>query len=67
MFFSSFIFKESHVLIEQDNLSEKIVKAKLDDIDKYEIGDLEDLLVLINEECGNPEVVVDGGDMAYVN
>ena len=26
-----------------------------------DIGNLEDLLVPINEECGNPKVVVDGG------
>ena len=26
-----------------------------------DIGNLEDLLVLINEECGNPKVVFDGG------
>ena len=27
-----------------------------------DIGNLEDLLVLINEECGDPKVVVDGGE-----
>ena len=26
-------------------------------------GNLEDLLVLINEECGNPKVVFDGGEL----
>ena len=48
---SSFIFKETHILIEG--------------IDKDDIGNLVDLLrlVLINEECGNPKVFVDGGEL----
>ena len=28
-----------------------------------DIGNLEDLLVLINEKCGNPKIVVDGGEL----
>ena len=28
-----------------------------------DIGNLEDLLVLINKECGNPKVVIDGGEL----
>ena len=30
---------------------------------RVEIGNLEDLLVLINEECGNSKVVVDSGEL----
>ena len=64
---SSFIFKENHVLIEEGNPSEKIaiVEEELNGIDRDEIVNLQDLLrlalrlVLINEECGNPKVVVD--------
>ena len=65
---SSFIFKENHVLIEEDNPSEKIVivEEELENIDRDGNGNLEDLLrlVLINEECWNPKVVVDGGELA---
>ena len=61
---ASFIFKENHVLIEEDNPSEKIVliEEELDGIDRDDIVNLEDLLrlMLINEECGSPKVVVDG-------
>ena len=50
---SSFIFKENHILIEEDNPSEKIVivEEELDSIDRDGNGNLEDLqrLVLINE------------------
>ena len=64
---SSFIFKENQVLIEEDNLSEKIalVEEKVDGIDIDDIVNLEDLLrlMLINEECGNPKVVVGGGEL----
>ena len=51
---SSFAFQENHVLIEE-----------LDGIDRNDIGNLEYLLrlVLINEECGNPRVVVDSGEL----
>ena len=52
---SSFIFKKSHVLIEEDSPSEKIVivEEELDGIDRDDVGNLEDLLrlVLISEEC----------------
>ena len=51
---SSFIFKENHILIEEDNPSEKIVivEEELDSIDRDGNGNLEDLqrLVLINED-----------------
>ena len=54
---SSFIFNENHVLIDEDNPSEKtvIVEEELDGIDGDGIGNLEDLLklVLIYEECWN--------------
>ena len=30
---------------------------------RHDIGNLEDLLVLINEECENPKVVVGGGKL----
>ena len=61
---SSFIFKESHAFIEeQDNPSEKVamVEEELDGIDIDGIGDLADLsrLMLIDEECGNLKVVVE--------
>ena len=61
----SFIFKENHVLLKEDSPSEKIVivEEELDGIDKDDIRNLEDLLVLINEECGNPKVAVDGGEL----
>ena len=65
---SSFIFKENHVLIEENNPSEKIVidEEELDGIDRDGIGNLEDLLrlVFISEECWNPKAVVDGGELA---
>ena len=64
---SSFIFKESHVSFAEDNPSETIVivEEELDGIDRDDIGNLEDLLrlVLINGECGNPKIVVDGGEL----
>ena len=66
-FVSSFIFKKNYVLIEEDNPSEKIVliEEELDGIEKDDIVNLEDLLrlVLIDEECGNPKVVADGGEL----
>ena len=66
-YFSSFIFKENHVLVEEGNLSEKnvIVKKELDGIDINDIGNLEDLLikVFIHEECGNLKVFVDGREL----
>ena len=64
---SSFIFKENYVLIEEDNLSEKIVlvEKELDGNDRDDIVNLKDSLrlMLINKECGNPKVVVDGGEL----
>ena len=67
-YISSFIFKGNHALIQEDNPSEKIiiVEEELDGNDRDDIGNLEDLLrlVLINEECWNPKVVVDGGELA---
>ena len=66
-YFSSFIFKENHVLVKEGNPSEKnvIVKKELDDIDIDDIGNLEDLLriVFIHEKCGNLKVFVDGGEL----
>ena len=60
----SFIFKENHVLLKEDSPSEiVIVEEELDGIDKDDIRNLEDLLVLINEECGNPKLAVDGGEL----
>ena len=65
---SSFIFEEDHVLIKKDNPSENLVieEEELDIIDRYDIGNFVDLLrlLLINEECLNPEVAVDGGERA---
>ena len=67
LFFSSFIFKDNHVLVEQHNPPEKIVivKEELEGIDVDDIGNLEDLLkiVFIHEECGNLKVFVDGGEL----
>ena len=67
-YISSFIFIGNHALIQEDNPSEKIiiVEEELDGNDRDDIGNLEDLLrlVLINEECWNPKVVVDGGELA---
>ena len=52
----------------EDKTSEKIVivEEQLDGIDRDGTGNLEDLLklVLINEDCWNPKVVVDGGEVA---
>ena len=57
----------SKILIKEDGPSEKIVivEEELDGIDRNDNGKLEDLLrlVLINEECGNPKEVVDGGKL----
>ena len=61
---SSFIYKENHVLIEEYNHSEKIVivEEELHGIDAGNLGDLL-RLVFIDEKCGNPKAVVDGGDL----
>ena len=55
---SSFIFKENHVFIEEeDNPSDKfaMVEEELDGIDIDSIGNLMDLprLMFIDEVCGN--------------
>ena len=62
---SSFIFKENLVFFqEKDNSSEKvfIVEEGLDGVDVDSIRNLVDLtrLVLIDEECWNLKVVIDG-------
>ena len=64
---SSFIFKENLVFFqEKDNSSEKvfIVEEELDGVDVDSIRNLVDLtrLVLIDEECWNLKVVIDGVD-----
>ena len=64
---SSFIFKENLVFFqEKDNSSEKvfIVEEELDGVDVDRIGNLVDLprLVLVDEECWNLKVVIDGVD-----
>ena len=62
---SSFIFKENHVFIEENNPSDKVVTAdeELDAIDIDGIGNLVDLprLMFINEKCTNLNVVVNSG------
>ena len=60
---SSFIFKENHVLIEEEeNPSDKVVKVEEepDSIDIDGIANLVDLprLIFIDEKCGNLKVVV---------
>ena len=65
-FLTCFIFlvlfsKKSHGFIEEDKLSEIVAnQSDIDGIDK-----LEGLprFVFINEECGNLEVVNDGGEL----
>ena len=44
------------------------MKEELGDIDRDDIGNLENLLrlVLINEGCGNPKVVVGGGELITI-
>ena len=61
-FLSSFIFKENHV-VEENNPSEKNVRE--DDIDIDDIGNLEDLLriVIVHEERWNLKVFVGGGEL----
>ena len=66
--FSTFIFKDKHVLVEQHNPSEKIkiVKEEVDGININDIGNLEDLpgIVFIHGECGNLKVFVYGGELS---
>ena len=62
---SSFIFKENHVFIEEeDNRSDKVatVQEELDGFDIVGIGNVVDLprLMFIVEECWNLKVVVNG-------
>ena len=62
---SSFIFKENHVFIEEDdNPLDKVVtvEEELDGIDIDGIGNLVDLhrLMFIDEEYGNVKIVLDG-------
>ena len=67
LYFSSFIFKYDHVLVEWHNPSEKIVmiKEEVDGIDIDDIGNVEGSLriVFIHEECGNLKVLVDGREL----
>ena len=67
-YFSTFIFKDKHVLVEQHNPSEKIkiVKEEVDGINIDDIGNLEDLpgIVFIHEECGNLKVFIDSGKLS---
>ena len=69
---SSFILKENHVFVEEeDSPSDKvvIVEEELDDIDIDGILNLVDVpkVMLIDEECGSLKVVVDGGELAINN
>ena len=69
---SSFIFKENHVFIEEeDNSSDKFVKVQeeLDGIDIDGIGDLVDLpkLMYIDKECGDLQVVIDSEQLTRNN
>ena len=61
-FLSSFIFKENHI-VEENNPSEKNVTE--DGIDIDDIGNLEDLLriAIVHEECWNLKVFVGGGEL----
>ena len=64
---SSFIFKEHHVFIEEeDNPSDKVVIVE-EELDGT--GNLVDLskLMFIDEECGNLKVGVDGGELTRNN
>ena len=69
-YFSTFIFKDKHVLVEPHNPLEKIkikeVKEEVDGINIDGIGNLEDLpgIVFIHGECGNLKVFVDGGELS---
>ena len=58
---SSLIFKENHYFIEKDNHSDKVVMVAEE---LNGIGNFMDLprLIFIDEECGNLNIVVDGGE-----
>ena len=66
-YFSSFIFKENHFCIEEDNPQEKriIVEQELDGICIVDTEKLKNLprLAFIDKECGNANVVVDGREL----
>ena len=69
---SSFIFKENHVFIEEeDNPSDKVamVEEEPGRIDIDGIGNLVGLpkLMFIDEECGNLKVAVDGVEVTRNN
>ena len=63
---SSFIFKENHLFIEEDNRSDKVIMGEevLDGI-----GNLVDLprLMFIDEGWGSLKVVIDGGEFTRNN
>ena len=60
----SFIFKEKSRFYCRKKPFKKIVRVKeeLDGTDRDDIRKLQDLLVLINEDCENSKEVVDGGN-----
>ena len=66
-YFSSFIHKENHLFIEEDNPQEKliIIEQELDGICIADTEKLENLprLAFIDKECGNADVVVDGREL----
>ena len=65
-YFSSFIFKENHFCIEEDNPKKRIiVEQELDGIFIVDIEKLENLprLVFIYKECGNADAVVNGREL----
>ena len=63
MIHSSFIFKENHVIEEEDEVV--IVQEGLDIIDIDDNRNLVDLIKVlsIDEESGNLKVIVDGGEL----
>ena len=66
IYFSSIIFKNISVsLTKQLFRKNVIVQEELDCNDIDDIGNLEDSprLVIINEECGNPILVNDDGEL----
>ena len=66
-YFSSFIFKENHFCIEEDNPQEKliIVVQEQDGICIADTEKLENLprLVFTDNKCGNADKVVDGREL----
>ena len=62
------LFQRNHVFIEEKGYSSEkivIVEEELDGIDVNNIGNLEDLLMLvfINKECGYLKAVADGEEV----